>query len=141
MDFPVDIWRIISRHAFTLKLLWVSRNSRKGLLNCYEFWAFMYPHTIAFYRSLKMAPLYSYGQFCMYYLIEGKRYKIQKKLRKVWRRFRNSTNSERVFNLNEMRRLEVKVRKRNPVENPVRVSETRSKKMIRKSAKKKLKFE
>jgi hypothetical protein len=134
MDFSIDIWRVISRHALELNLLWVCRNSRKGLFNCYEFWAFMFPHTIAFYRSY---PLYSYGGFCMYYFIEGRRYHIQKKLKKVWRAFRNSAvKSERIFNIKEMQRLERKICKRNPFENPVKVSETRSKKIIRKMAKK-----
>lgn len=153
-DFTVDIWRVIVRQLnnnddTTMQLLWVSRNSRKGVLKCFEWWKATHPLLYAKFYEIKTQTIRvnDFPLFCLYFttqatinntegrLAELKRYLPVIEGKKFGPTELKRRKERRENDLKRIVKLEEKLLRPNPFTCPVTLSKTAQKNILSKAKK------
>jgi hypothetical protein len=153
-DFTIDIWRVIVRHLYrdersTMRLLWVSSKSRKGVLTCFEWWMHMYPLRFIAFREIKKQAVVvgDFPFFCLHFTIEAHIHNVTTRLTKLRRYLPvlegkrlgptklKKRQEQREKDLTEIAKTEQKLLRPNPVICPVKLSKTVNKSLVAKAVK------
>lgn len=153
-DFTIDIWRVIVRKLFmdeesTMRLLHVSRNSRKGVLSCFEWWARMYPLRFELFRKIKKETILTsdFPYFCLYFTYEQRLHSINMDLAKAKRylpviegkklspKKLKEKQEQHERNLKSIAKYEKEAARQNPIACPITLSKTMHKRILAKAGK------